>query len=102
MLPFDFRESPYIETTLGDFASILMDTSTSCALELLKSCKIRTKAAKTNRNGRKVFDIGRKRGIECSFARRRNFRIEDLMSLIKIVIYALVFLLSLLFLGRFF
>jgi hypothetical protein len=42
--------------------------------------------------------------LSCSFSffPAPTFRIENFMSLIKIVIYTLAFLLSLLFLGRFF
>jgi hypothetical protein len=41
--------------------------------------------------------------LSCSFSfSDSGFRIENFMSLIKIVIYTLAFLLSLLFLGRFF
>ena len=38
----------------------------------------------------------------CTLVLGLAFRIEDFMSLIKIVIYAMIFVLSLLFLGRFF
>jgi len=36
------------------------------------------------------------------FELARTFRIEDFMSLIKVIIYAMIFVVSLLLLGRFF
>jgi len=73
-------------------ALICNRTSTSCVLTNVKNCKISTIDVKTLGIGDRIFDID----VICIT------RIRDLMSLIKVIIYAMIFVLSLLLMGRFF
>ena len=68
----------------------------------VKKCKICTATAKIRYDGRDSVDIGFSLEIDWLFLYQTLIENKNKMSLIKIVMYALIFVLGLLFLGRFF